>query len=66
MTIEGLNYGDAFMKYILVGGDLNAIIEDLNTRYNAALDKAIAAGEVTVTPDPGFDPMKLQGTMLAN
>lgn len=66
VTIEGLNYGDAFMKYILVGGDLNAIIEDLNTRYNAALDKAIAAGEVTVTPDPGFDPMKLQGTMLAN
>jgi multiple sugar transport system substrate-binding protein len=65
VTIEGLNYGDAFMEYILLGGDLDAIVEDLNKRYNAALDKEIAAGEVKVTPDPDFDPIKLQGTMLA-
>lgn len=66
VTIEGLNYGDAFMKYILVGGNLDETIQDLNARYNAALDKAVAAGEVTVQPDASFDPLKLQGTMLAN
>lgn len=65
VTIEGLNYGDAFLKYILSGGNLTEIANDLNTRYNAALEKAIAEGEVSVTPDPSFDPIKLQGSMLA-
>lgn len=64
VTVEGLNYGDAFLKYILSGGSLEEITNDLNTRYNNALEKAIAAGEVTVTTDPDFDPIKLQGTML--
>jgi len=65
ITVEGLNYGDAFLKYILSGGNLEEIANDLNNRYNAALEKAIAAGEVSVTPDPNFDPVKLQGSMLA-
>ncbi|WP_027092905.1 ABC transporter substrate-binding protein [Cohnella thermotolerans] len=65
VTVEGLNYGDAFLKYILSGGNLDEIVNDLNNRYNSALEKAIASGEVKVTPDPDFDPMKLQGTMLA-
>lgn len=66
VTVEGLNYGDAFLKYILGSGNLDEIADDLTARYNAALDKAIASGDVSVTPDPSFDPIALQGTMLAN
>jgi multiple sugar transport system substrate-binding protein len=44
---------------MLGDGDMDAIIKDLNTRYNAALDKAIASGEVKVEPKPDFDPLKL-------
>ncbi|MFH5184412.1 ABC transporter substrate-binding protein [Paenibacillus sp. TAB 01] len=61
VTPEGANYGDAFFKYMLTGGDLNKVTEDLNTRYNAALAKAAEKGDVKVTPDPSFDPGKLQG-----
>lgn len=61
VTPEGSTYADAFFKYILAGGDAKAITEDLNTRYNAALTKAVEKGEVTVTPDPAFDPLKPQG-----
>jgi multiple sugar transport system substrate-binding protein len=61
VTPEGANYADAFFKYMLTGGDLKAITEDLNTRYNAALSQAVEKGEVTVTPNPGFDPTKPQG-----
>ncbi|MFC6553702.1 ABC transporter substrate-binding protein [Cohnella cellulosilytica] len=66
VNIQGLDYGSAFLKYMLEGGgSLDQTIEDLNARYNDALGKAVASGEVKVTPDPGFDPLKLQGTMLA-
>lgn len=58
---EGATYADAFFKYMLGGGDAAAITADLNTRYNAALAKAVEKGEVTVTPDPGFDPANPQG-----
>ncbi|MEK4330257.1 extracellular solute-binding protein [Paenibacillus sp. FSL R7-0297] len=61
VTPEGSTYADAFFKYILAGGDAKAITEDLNTRYNTALTKALEKGEVTVTPDPAFDPLKPQG-----
>ncbi|UQZ35630.1 ABC transporter substrate-binding protein [Paenibacillus sp. PK3_47] len=61
VTPEGATYADAFFKYMLSGGDAKAITEDLNIRYNAALDKAVEKGEVTVTPDPDFDPSKPQG-----
>jgi multiple sugar transport system substrate-binding protein len=65
VNIQGLDYGSALLKYMLEGGgSLDTVIEDLNTRYNAALEKAVAAGEVKVTADPSFDPLKLQGTML--
>jgi len=64
VTVEGLNYGDAFLKYVLAGGNLDQIADDLTKRYNAALDKAVASGDETVTPDPSFDPLKLQGTLL--
>jgi len=65
VTVEGLNYGDVFLKYILGGGDLDEAVSDLNQRYNSALDKATASGEIKVTPDASFDPIKLQGSMLA-
>ncbi|WP_240420082.1 ABC transporter substrate-binding protein [Paenibacillus periandrae] len=61
VTPEGMNYADAFFKYMLTGGDLAKIVGDLNTRYNTALDKAIQKGDVKVVPNPGFDPAKLQG-----
>ncbi|MGG1515451.1 sugar ABC transporter substrate-binding protein [Paenibacillus oryzisoli] len=61
VTPEGMNYADAFIKYMLSGGDVAKIVQDLNTRYNAALEKAVQKGDVKVTPDPGFDPAKLQG-----
>jgi multiple sugar transport system substrate-binding protein len=63
VTVQGLNYGDAFLKYMLTGGSIDDTITDLNKRYNEALDKAVAAGEVTVTANPSFDPVKLQGTL---
>ncbi|MFE5322458.1 ABC transporter substrate-binding protein [Paenibacillus sp. NPDC056579] len=60
-SLQGLKYADAFWKYILDGsGNLDTIIADLTKRYNDALDKAIKAGDVKVTPDPNFDPMKLK------
>ncbi|WP_373229295.1 ABC transporter substrate-binding protein [Cohnella sp.] len=59
VTVEGIKNNDAFFKYMLTGGDLDAIIQDLNTRYNTALDKLIASGGYKGTPNPDFDPMKL-------
>lgn len=61
VTPEGMTYADAFFKYMLTGGDMASIVKDLNTRYNAALDKAVQKGDVKVTPIPDFDPAKLQG-----
>lgn len=61
VTPEGATYADAFFKYMLAGGDAKAIAEDLNSRYNAALTKAVEKGEVKVTPDPAFDPSNPQG-----
>ncbi|TBL81959.1 ABC transporter substrate-binding protein [Paenibacillus thalictri] len=64
ITVDGMNYGDAFLRYILDGGDLNVTIADLNNRYNQALDKARQSGEVKLMPDPNFDPVKLQGKLV--
>lgn len=59
VTVEGMKKDDAFFKYMISGGNLDQIIQDLNKRYNDALDKAIAKGTVKVQPNPSFDPMKL-------
>ncbi|WP_438347956.1 ABC transporter substrate-binding protein [Paenibacillus sp. FA6] len=61
VTPEGAGYADEFFKYMLEGGDLQKITETLNTRYNAALTKAVEKGEAKVTPNPTFDPSKPQG-----
>jgi len=58
---EGMKSDDAFFKYMLNGGDLDAVITDLNKRYNAALDDAIANDGLKAEPDPGFDPAALAG-----
>ncbi|WP_136605660.1 ABC transporter substrate-binding protein [Paenibacillus dokdonensis] len=60
VTPEGSNYADAFFKYMIAGGDSKTITADLNARYNAALSKAVEKGEITVTPNPGFDSSKPQ------
>ncbi|MDR6882419.1 extracellular solute-binding protein [Bacillus sp. 3255] len=61
---EGRTQYEEFVKYILEGGDLDKIISDLNTRYNAALEKEVAAGKMKATIIPDFDPIKLQGSMI--
>lgn len=61
VAVQGMKSDDAFFKYMISGGDLNAIIEDLNTRYNAALDTSVSNGEVKAEPMPDFDPKKLAG-----
>ncbi|MBT2288713.1 sugar ABC transporter substrate-binding protein [Paenibacillus albidus] len=58
---EGMKSDDAFFKYMLNGGDLDAVITDLNKRYNAALDDAIANDGLKAEPDPSFDPAALGG-----
>ncbi|MFD1134692.1 ABC transporter substrate-binding protein [Paenibacillus urinalis] len=61
VAVQGTKSDDAFFKYMLSGGDLDAIINDLNTRYNAALDSAIASGEVKAEPIADFNPLDLAG-----
>lgn len=46
---------------MLNGGDLKTVIADLNKRYNAALDNAIANDGVKAEPDASFDPANLGG-----
>jgi multiple sugar transport system substrate-binding protein len=62
VSIEGADSWSTFWKYVIEGGDFNKIVEDLNKRYNAALDKAIASGDVKSQPDPSFNPASLQGS----
>ncbi|MCL6459914.1 MAG: extracellular solute-binding protein [Gorillibacterium sp.] len=61
VNTEGKKYYDAFLEYMLQGGNLDKMITELNEQYNKALDKAIAAGEVKAEPNPEFDPAKLAG-----
>ena len=34
---KGKEWEDEFVKYIMIGGDLDSLIEDLNARYNAKI-----------------------------
>jgi multiple sugar transport system substrate-binding protein len=61
--VEGMKTGDSVLKYMLNGGDLDKVLSDLTTRYNAALEKARAAGDTKSKADPNFDPSKLQGSL---
>ncbi|THF75349.1 ABC transporter substrate-binding protein [Cohnella fermenti] len=62
-ALEGTKYADVMTKYVVVGGDLDKLIEDLNTRYNTALAKARADGTTKIEADPDFDAAKLQGSL---
>ncbi|MGO4542654.1 ABC transporter substrate-binding protein [Paenibacillus sp. 2TAB19] len=61
VAVQGTKSDDAFFKYMVSGGDLDAIIKDLNGRYNEALAQAVKNGEVKAEPDPNFDPKTLAG-----
>ncbi|MNO28728.1 putative ABC transporter substrate-binding protein YesO [compost metagenome] len=61
--LEGLKKVDVFNKYIFDGGDLDKELQDLNTRYNAALEKAKAAGDTNIEAQPDFNAGSLQGSL---
>ncbi|MFX3635872.1 MAG: ABC transporter substrate-binding protein [Candidatus Pristimantibacillus sp.] len=61
VAVQGTKSDDAFFKYMVSGGNLDTTIEDLNKRYNAALDAAVSNGEVKAEPMPDFDPKNLAG-----
>ncbi|GGF96990.1 bicyclomycin resistance protein [Paenibacillus albidus] len=63
--LEGTKKVDVFNRYIFDGGDLDKEIADLNTRYNAALDKAKAAGDTAIEAQPDFNAGALQGSLVA-
>ncbi|WP_461205138.1 ABC transporter substrate-binding protein [Clostridium sp. DL1XJH146] len=46
LTAEGKDYAEEFTAVILGAMDIDEAIEDLNTRYNEAYDKAIEKGEI--------------------
>ncbi|PJN49682.1 hypothetical protein PAEAM_52930 [Paenibacillus sp. GM1FR] len=62
-SLEGTKWSEAFSIFVFTGGDLDAVIKDLDTRYNAALEKTKAAGLTNITADPSFDSSKLQGKL---
>ncbi|WP_334071397.1 MULTISPECIES: sugar ABC transporter substrate-binding protein [Paenibacillus] len=62
--VEGTKKVDVFNKFIFDGQDLDKVLSDLNTRYNAALEKAKAAGETTIGADSGFNAANLQGSLV--
>ncbi|ACT00661.1 ABC transporter substrate-binding protein [Paenibacillus sp. JDR-2] len=64
VTVEGTSFSNLFIKYVISGGDLDKMISDANTRYNAALDKARASGDVTTEAMPDFDAKSMQGMLV--
>lgn len=60
VAVEGRDFNEEFFGYILQGGDFGQIAQDLNERYQQALDRAVDSGEETINPDPSFDPVNLR------
>lgn len=56
VVVEGKTYPEVMVSVIFGQTDVDTAIEDLNTRYNAAYDKAVAAGEARIQ-FPNFDPL---------
>lgn len=56
VVVEGKDWATVCVECIFGVTDIDAAIEDLNTRYNAAYDKAVADGAERVIY-PNFDPM---------
>ncbi|MDF2922454.1 MAG: transporter substrate-binding protein [Paenibacillaceae bacterium] len=61
--VEGVKAGSSIVKYMLEGGDADAILKDLTNRYNTGLQKAKEAGDTKTAANPSFDPAALQGSM---
>ncbi|RAV20790.1 ABC transporter substrate-binding protein [Paenibacillus contaminans] len=61
LKLEGKTWQEEFGGYILVGGDLDKIIQSVNDRYNSALEKGAAAGTTKKVVIPNFDSKSLQG-----
>jgi len=61
--LEGTTKADVFNQYIFDGGDLDQVLADLSARYNAALEKAKAAGDTDIEAQPDFDSADLQGSL---
>ncbi|MDQ0170895.1 ABC transporter substrate-binding protein [Paenibacillus tundrae] len=62
-SLEGTKWTDAFSIFVFTGGDIDNVIKDLDSRYNAALEKTKAAGLTNISADPSFDSSKLQGKL---
>lgn len=56
VVVEGKDYYTVMVECIFGMTDIDTAIEDLNTRYNAAYDKAVQAGEERVVY-PNFTPL---------
>ncbi|MBD2844109.1 extracellular solute-binding protein [Paenibacillus sp. IB182496] len=64
--LEGLKMSDAFTRYIMTGGeDLDALIADLDTRYNKALEAARAEGLTNIEANPDFSAAALQSSLAS-
>lgn len=62
--LEGKKMTDAFIEYIFTHNqEMDALIEDLNTRYGKALALVNAEGLNNITADPSFSATNLQGTL---
>ncbi|MEI7025711.1 ABC transporter substrate-binding protein [Paenibacillus sp. y28] len=61
--LEGMKKSDVLIRYIIQGGDLDKSIQDLNLRYNAAMEVVKAAGATQPLVDPNFEPASLQGKL---
>lgn len=57
VVVEGKDYYTTVVECIFGITDIDAAIEDLNTRYNAAYDKMVEAGTERIVY-PNFDPLK--------
>ena len=56
VIVEGKDYYTVCVECIFGMTDIDSAIEDLNTRYNAAYDKAVAEGAERIVY-PNFDPL---------
>lgn len=59
--VEGKKADDVFAEYVIgVNTDLDKALNDLNTRYNKALNDGVANGSINKVVLPNFDPLQLQ------
>lgn len=56
VVVEGKDYATVAVECIFGMTDIDAAIEDLNTRYNAAYDKVVDGGQERIVY-PNFDPL---------